>query len=310
MDSGWHRQKKKKKKKHNVRAEGFVSFSCSVLSSSLRPNGLRHTSLLYHSLSPRIYSNSCPLSQWCHPIIYSSVTPFYSCPQVFLGSVCFPMSQFFESSGQSIWNFSLSVSPFNDYSGLISFRIDWFELLTDQETLKHLLQHHSLKALIPQCSIFFKDELSHLYMTTRKTAPLTTRTFNGKGMFLLFNMLSMFVIAFLPRIKCLLISWLQSMSVVVLDPKKIKFITISLSVCPDVIKPATMSLVFWVLNFKPAFSLSFFTFISRLFTFSLFSAIKWYHLHIWGYGYFSQLSWCQNMVHPVWHSIWCTLNIS
>ena len=117
------------------------------------------------------------------------------------------------------WNFSFSISPFNEYSGLISFRIDWLDLLTDQRTLKSLLQYHSLKASILWCSAFFMVQLSHPYMTTGKTIALTRRTFVSKVISLLFNMPSRFFIAFLPRSKCLLISWLQSPSAVILKPK-------------------------------------------------------------------------------------------
>ena len=119
------------------------------------------------------------------------------------------MSQFFTSGGQSI-------SPSNEYSGLISFRIDWFDLLAVQGTLKSLLQHHSSKASILRCSAFFIVQLSHPYMTTGKTIALTRRTLTGKVMSLLFNMLSRLVIAFLPRNKHLLISWPQSPSAVIL----------------------------------------------------------------------------------------------
>ena len=110
------------------------------------------------------------------------------------------------------WSFSFNISPSNEYSGLISFRIDWLDLLEVQVTLKGLLQHHSSKASILWCSIFFIVHLSHPYMTTGKTIALTRWTFVGKVMSLLFNMLSRLVIAFLPRSKCLLISWLQSPS--------------------------------------------------------------------------------------------------
>ena len=113
------------------------------------------------------------------------------------------------------WRFSFSISPFNEYSGLISFRIDWFDLLQVQGTLKSLLQHHSSKASILRCSAFF----IHSYMTTGKTIALSRRTFVGKVMSLLFNMLSKLVITFLPRSKRLLISWLQSPSAVILEPK-------------------------------------------------------------------------------------------
>ena len=118
--------------------------------------------------------------------------------------------------------FSFSISPSNEYSGLISFRIDWFDLLAVQWTLKSLLQHYTSKASILRCSAFFMVQLSHPYMTTGKTIALTRWTFVGKVMSLLFNMLSRLVITFLPRRKHLLISWLQSPSAVILEPKKIK----------------------------------------------------------------------------------------
>ena len=118
------------------------------------------------------------------------------------------------------WSFSLSISPSKEYSGLISFRMDWFDLLTVQGTLKSLPQHHSLKASILQRSAFFIVQLSHPYMTTGKTIALTRRTFVGKIMSLLFNMLSRLVTTFLPRSKRLLISWLQSPSAVILEPRK------------------------------------------------------------------------------------------
>ena len=129
------------------------------------------------------------------------------------------------------------MSPSNEYSGLIYFRIDWFDLLVVQGTLKSLLQCHSLKASILQCSTFFIVQLSHPYMFTGKTIPLTIWTFVGKVMSLLFNMLSRLVIAFLPGSKCLLILWLQLPSAVILEPKKIKSVTISTispSICHEV----------------------------------------------------------------------------
>ena len=124
------------------------------------------------------------------------------------------------------WSFSFSISPSNEYSGLISLRIDWFDLAV-QETLKSLLQHHNLKVSILQRSDFFMVQLSHLCMTTRKTIALTTWTFVSKMMCLLFNMLSRFLTTFLPRSKSLLISWLQSSSAVILEPQKIKSATVS-----------------------------------------------------------------------------------
>ena len=118
-------------------------------------------------------------------------------------------------------SFSFSISLSNEYSGLISFRMDWLDLLAVQGMIKSLLQHHSSKASILQCSAFFIVQLSHPYMTTGKTIPLTRQTFIGKIMSLLFKMLSRFIIAFLPRSQHLLISWLQSPSAVILEPRKI-----------------------------------------------------------------------------------------
>jgi len=120
------------------------------------------------SPTPRVYPNSCPLSQWYHPTISFSVVPFSSCPQSFPASGSFLMSQFFTSGGQSIKSFSFNISPSNEHPGLISFRIDWFDLLAVQGTLKSLLQHHSSKASILWHSAFFIVQLSHPYMTTGK----------------------------------------------------------------------------------------------------------------------------------------------
>ena len=142
--------------------------------------------------------------------------------------------------------------------------MDWLDLLAVQGTLKSLLQHHSSEALILWCSAFFIVQLLHPYMTTGKTIALTRQTFVGKVMTLLFNMLSWLVITFLPRSKCLLISWLQSPSKVILEPPKIKSATVSTvsaSICHEVMGPDAMILVFWILSFKPKFSLSSFTLI-------------------------------------------------
>ena len=149
------------------------------------------------------------------------------------------------------WRFSLNISPSNEYSGLISFRIDWLDLLAVQGTLKSFLQHHSSKASILQCSAFFIVQLSHLHMTTGKTIALTRWTFVGKVTSLLYNILSRLVIAFLPRSKHLLILWLQAVSTVILEPKKIKSVTVSThspSICHKVVGPDIMILVFscWI----------------------------------------------------------------
>ena len=187
---------------------------------SLQPHELKHARLPCSLLSPRACSNTCPLNQGCHPTILSSVTPFSSFLQSFPASGSFLMSCLFVSGGQVYWSFSFSISPSNEYSGLISFRIDCFDLLAVQGILKSL-QHHSSKTSILQHSTFFMVQLSYPYMTTGKTIALTRWTFVSKVMFLLFNMLSKFFIAFLPRSKCLLISWLQSPSAVIWEPTKI-----------------------------------------------------------------------------------------
>ena len=128
-----------------------LSCCCSfakVVSDSLQPHGLQHTRLPCRLPSPGVCSNLCPLSQWCHPTILSSVIPFSSFLQSLPASGSFPVSQFFASRGQRDWSFSFSISPSSECSGLISFKIDWFDLLAVQGTLKSLLQHHSSKALI------------------------------------------------------------------------------------------------------------------------------------------------------------------
>ena len=175
------------------------------------------------------------------------------------------------------WSFSFNISLSIEHSGLISFKMDWLDLLVVQGTPKNLLQHQIWKASILRHSVFFIVQLSHPYMTTGKTIALTRRTFVDKVMSLLFNMLSRLVITFLPRSKCLLISWLQVPSAVILEPKTIKSATVSTvspSICHEVMGPDAMLLVFWMLSFKPNYSLSSFTFIKRLFSSSSFSAIR------------------------------------
>ena len=162
------------------------------------------------------------------------------------------------------WSFSFSFIPSKEHPGLISFRMDWLDLLVVQGTLKSLLQHHSPKASIFWHSAFFTVQLLHPHMTTGKTIALTRRTFAGKVMSLLLNMLSRLVITFLPRSKRLLISWLQSPSAVILEPPKIKSDTVSPvspSISHEVMGPKAMIFVFSMLSFKPTFSLSSFTFI-------------------------------------------------
>ena len=157
------------------------------------------------------------------------------------------------------WNFSFSISPSNEHPGLISFRMDWSDLLAVQETLKTLLQHHSSKATILWHSAFFIVQLSHPYMTTGKTIALTRRMSVGKVMSQLFNMLFGLVINFLPRSKRLLISWLQSPFAVILEPPKITSATVSTSIFHEVMGLDAMILVFCMLRFKPTFPLSSFT---------------------------------------------------
>ena len=142
------------------------------------------------------------------------------------------------------WSFSFSMSPSNEHPRLISFRMDWLDLLVVQGTLKSLLQHHSSKASVLRCSVFFTVQLSHPYMTTGKTIALTRWTFVGKVMSLLFNMLSRLFIAFLPRSKHLLISQLQSPSTVILEPKRTESYTVSPSISHEVMGPNAMILVF------------------------------------------------------------------
>ena len=166
------------------------------------------------------------------------------------------------------WSFSFSISPSNEHPGLISFRMDWLDFLAVQGTLKSLLQHHSSKASVLWCSTFFTVQLSHPYLTTGKTIALTRWTSVGKVMYLLFNMLSRLVITFLPRSKRLLISWLQSPSAVILEPRKIKSDTVSTfspSICHEEMEPDAMILAFWMLSFKPAFSTLLFHFHQEAF---------------------------------------------
>ena len=166
--------------------------------------------------------------------------PLLLLPSIFPSIRVFSNESVFRIRWPKDWSFSLSISPSSKYSGLISFRMDWLHLLTVQGTLKSLLQHHSSKTSILQHSAFFIVQLSRPYMTTGKTIALTRQSFIGKVICLLFNMLSSLVIAFLLRSKCLLISWLQSPSAVILEPKKMKSLTVSIvtpSICYEVLGP-------------------------------------------------------------------------
>ena len=204
------------------------------MSDSLWPNRLQHARLPCPSPTPRSYSNSCPSSWWCHPTILSSVIHFSSRLQPFPASGSFPMSLFFTSRGQSIGvSASASGLPMNIQDWFPLGWICWISLLSKGPS--RVFSNTTVqKAPILQCPVFFVVQLSHPYMTTGKTIALTRQTFVNKLMSLLLNMLSMLVTAFLPRRKCLLISWLQSPSAVNLEPKKIKSLTVSIisaSIC-------------------------------------------------------------------------------
>ena len=183
--------------------------------------------------------------------------PLLLLPSIFPSLRVFSNEPAFHIRWPKYWSFSFNISPSNEHSGLVSFRMDWLDLLAVQGTLKSLLQHHSSKASILRLLAFFIVQLSHPYLTTGKTIALTRWTFVGKVMSLLFNMLSRLVITFLPRSRHLLISWLQSPSTVTLEPQKIKSATVSPSICHEVVRPDAMIFVFWMLSFKPA--QSFFT---------------------------------------------------
>ena len=205
-------------------------FSCLVVSDPLGCNGLQCARLPCPSLSPGVCSNSCPLNRRCHPTISSFVTPFSSpLPAVFPSISVFSNELALRIRWPKCWSFSFSVSPSSEYSGLIFFRIDWFDLFAVQGTLKSLFQHHSSKASILQCSAFFMVQLSHPYMTTGKIIALTIQTFVSKVMSLFFNMLSRFVTAFLPRSKHL---WLLFTCL-----KKYKDITECLSISHPYMTP-------------------------------------------------------------------------
>ena len=225
------------------------------MSDSLRPHGLWHTRLPCPSWSPTFLKflsiESVMLTNYlitCGPLLL-------------LPSIFHCVSTFSNESALHIkWpkylSFNFSINPSNEYSGLIFFRIDRFDLLTVQGTFKSILQHNNSKASILQCSAFFMVQISHPYMTTGKTIALIIWTFVSKMTSLLFKLLSRCVITFLPRSKLLLISWLQSPSAVILEPKKIKSFTVSIvspSICHEMMGPDAMIFVFWMLSFKPSF---------------------------------------------------------
>ena len=172
----------------------------------------------------------------CHPLLFL--------PSIFPSIRVFSNESALRIRWPKYWSFSFNFSPFNEHPGLVSFRMDWLDLLAVHGTLKSLLQHHSSKDSILQRSAFFIVELSHPYMTTGKTIALIRRTFVGKVMFLLFNMLSRLVRTVLPRNKCLLTSWLQSPSTVILEPRKIKSHTVSPSIFHEMMGLDAIILVF------------------------------------------------------------------
>ena len=191
--------------------------------------------------------------------------PFLLLPSIFPSIRVFSNESVLHVMYRKYWSFSFSISPSSEYSGLIFFRIDWFYLLAVQGSLKSLLQHHSSKASILWCSAFFIVHLSYLYITTGKTISFHYTDICWK------SDVSSFVIAFLPRSKHLLISWLKSLSTVILEHKKIKSVIASTffpSICREVMEMDAMILVFLMLSFKPAFSLLSFTLIKRLFHFT------------------------------------------
>ena len=196
------------------------------MSDSLRTHEQQQTRLPCPSQTPGVYPKLCPLSWWCHQTI-SSCYPLLLLPPIFPSIRIFSDKSALHIRCPKYWSFSFSISPSNEHPGLISFRMDWLDILAVQGNLKSLLQHHSSKASTLLCSAFFIIQLSYPYMTYGKTIALTKQTFVDKGMSLLFNMLSRLVITFLPRSKCLLISWLQSPSAVILELKKIKSATVS-----------------------------------------------------------------------------------
>ena len=224
-----------------------------------------------------------------------AIQPSHLCrPRLLLPSIFASVQVFSDKSILCVtwpkyWSFSFSISPSNEYLGLISFRMDWLDLLAVQGTLQSLLQRHTSKPSVLWRWAFLLVQHSHPYVTSGKTIALTRWPFVGKVIPLLFNMLSRLVIAFLPRSKHLLISWLQSPSAAILEPKKIKSVTVSIvspSIYHEVMGPDAIILVFWMLSFKTAFSLFSFTCIKRLLSSFSLSAIRGCHVLIWSYWFF------------------------
>ena len=216
--------------------------SYSLMSDSLRPHELQHTRPPCPSTTPRVYPNSSPLSR-------HAIQPFHLCHLLLLPPSVFPSIRVFSNESDlhvrwsKYWSFTFNIGPSNKHSGLVSFSMDCLDLLEIQGTLKKLLQHHSSKASILLCSAFFIAQLSHPYMTTRKTITLMKQTFVGKVMSLLLNMQSRLAITVLP---CLLKSGLPSPSAVIWESPKIKSATastVSPSISHEVMGPDAMILV-------------------------------------------------------------------
>ena len=245
------------------------------MSDSLRPHELQHARPPCSSPSPGVHSDSCPSSRWCHPTTSSSVGPFSSCPQSLPASESFPMSQLFTWGSQSIGVSALtSVLPKNTQN----WSLEWTGWVSLQS---RRLQESSPT---PQFKSINSSALSFLHSLTLtsihdhwKNHNLTRWTFVGKVISLLFTTLSSLVITFLSKRKCLLISWLQSPSAVILEPPKIKSDTISIvssSISHEMMGPYAMIFVFWMLSFKQTFPLSYFTFIKKLFSSFSLSAVR------------------------------------
>ena len=238
----------------------------------------------------------------CHPLL------------LFPGIRVFSSESVLHIRWPKYWSFSFSISTSKEYWGLISFRIDWLNLLAVQETLKSLFQHRSSKAPILWWWAFFIVQLSHPYMTTGKNIALTRWTFVSKVMSLLFNMLSSLVIAFLQRGKCFFFNFMAAVTICSdfgAPQNKVHHCFHCFPIyCHEVMGPDAMIIVFWMLSFKPAFTLSSVTLIQWLFSSSLFSAITVVSSAYLRLLYFSWQSWFQLVLHPAWPFTWCTLHIS
>ena len=264
------------------------------MTDSLWPHGLQQARLPYPPLSPRVSSNSCPLTQWCHPTI-SSCCPLLLLPSIFPSIRVFSNESALYIRWPKYWSFSFSIGPLTEYSGLISFRIDWLDLLAVQGTPKSLIQHHSSKASVLQHSAFFIGPALISIRDSWKNHSFDYTDLCQQNDVSSFNTLSMFVLALLPRSKCLLISWVQSLFIVILEFKKIKSATVSIFFS-HLFAMKWWDWMPWSQFFKCwVSSQSFYSPLSLSSRGSLvplcFLPIEWYYLHIWGCWYFSQQSW-------------------